>query len=131
MEKGQLNPMGGLGNASVQNIIQLPKNIDQYLVCNKTNTLFIISTRGQVIKTFTHNKKTGSDFITAATSPQGDYIYGITEDSFMYGFQSSTGNQVGKVKVSENEIIGMTSHPLSNVVVSYDDNGYVFLFKSP
>jgi WD40 repeat-containing protein SMU1 len=131
MEKGQLNPMGGLGNASVQSIIQLPKNMDQYLVCNKTNTLFIMSSRGQIIKTMTHKKQAGSDFIAAATSPQGDYIYGITEDSFMHGFQLSTGNQVGKVKISENEVIGMISHPLSNVVVCYDDAGFVFFFKAP
>jgi WD40 repeat-containing protein SMU1 len=131
LEKGQLNPMGGLGNTSVQNIIQIPKNPDQYLICNKTNTLFIMSTRGQILKTFTHNKQTGSDFIAAATSPQGDFIYGITEDSFMYGFQVTTGTQVDKVKVCENEVIGMTSHPLSNVVVVYDDAGYVFFFKAP
>lgn len=131
MEKGQLNPMGGLGNASVQSITPLPKRPDQYLVCNKTNTLFIMSSRGQIVKTLTHHKKTGSDFIAAATSPQGDFIYGITEDSFMYGFQLSTGSQVGAIKVSESEILGMASHPFSNVVVCYDDSGYVFFFKAP
>lgn len=131
MEKGQLNPMGGLGNASVQNIAQLPKNMDHYLVCNKTNTLFIMSSRGQIIKTLTHHKQTGSDFIAAATSPQGDFIYGITEDAYMYGFQLNTGSQVGKVKIGENEVIGMASHTLSNVVVAYDDAGFVYFFKAP
>jgi WD40 repeat-containing protein SMU1 len=118
MEKGHLNPMDGVGNAFVQSIIQLPKNMDQYLVCNKTDTLFIISSRGQIIKAMTHKKQAESDFIAAATSPQGNFIYGITEteDLFMYGFQLSTGNQVGKVKISENEVIGMISHPLPNVV---------------
>ena len=123
--------MGGLGNASVQTITQLPRNVDQYLVCNKTNTLFIMSLRGHVVKTLTHNKKTGSDFIAAATSPQGELIYGITEDCSMYGFQLSTGKLVDTVKVSENEMIGITSHPLSNVIVCYDDNGYIFFFKAP
>lgn len=131
IEKGQLNPMGGLGNASVQSITQLPRNPDQYLVCNKTNTLFIMSSRGQIMKTLTHHKKNGSDFIVATTSPQGDFIYGITEDYFMYGFQLSTGNQVGAVKVSESELLGIASHPFSNVVVCYDDNGYVFFLKAP
>ncbi|KAI9361566.1 WD-40 repeat protein [Pilaira anomala] len=131
MEKGQLNPMGGLGNASVQTIVQMPKHLDHYLVCNKTNTLFIISSRGQIIKTFSHNKQTGSDFVAATVSPKGEYIYGVTEDSYMYGFQYNTGGQVGKVKVSENEVVGLASHPLSNVVVCYDDAGYVFFFKAP
>lgn len=123
--------MGGLGNASVQNIIPIPKHQDQFLVCNKTNTLFVMSIRGQIIKTFTHSKQKGSDFITAVTSPQGDFVYGITEDARMYAFQVATGDQVGKVKVCENEVIGMASHPLSNVVVAYDDAGYVFFFKAP
>ncbi|KAI7894299.1 WD40-repeat-containing domain protein [Mucor mucedo] len=131
IEKGQLNPMGGLGTASVQSILPFPKNVDNYLVCNKTNTLFIMSSRGQIMKTFSHQKKAGSDFIAAAVSPQGEYVYGITEDSYMYGFQVSTGNQVGKVKVCENEIIGVASHPLSNIIVCYDDAGYVFFFKAP
>lgn len=90
-----------------------------------------MSSRGQIMKTFSHQKKAGSDFIAAAISPQGEYVYGITEDSYMYGFQVSTGNRVGKVKVSENEIIGVESHPLSNIVVCYDDAGYVFFFKAP
>ncbi|KAF1806635.1 WD40-repeat-containing domain protein [Mucor lusitanicus] len=131
IEKGQLNPMGGLGNASVQAIMPIPKRQDQFLVCNKTNTLFIMSIRGQIIKTLTHNKLKGSDFITASTSPQGDFIYGIAEDKHMYAFQLATGDQVGNVKVCENEVIGMASHPLSNVVVAYDDAGYVLFFKAP
>lgn len=123
--------MGGLGSASVQAIIPMPKNQDHYLICNKTSTLFIISTRGQVIKTLTHNKAKGSDFISAATSPQGDIIYAITEDNYLYGFQVNTGAIIDKVKVGENELIGLTSHPLSNVVVTYDDSGYILFFKAP
>lgn len=123
--------MGGLGNASVQTIMPIPKRQDQFLVCNKTNTLFIMSIRGHIIKTLTHNKLKGSDFITASTSPQGDFIYGIAEDKHMYAFQLATGDQVGNVKVCENEVIGMASHPLSNVVVAYDDAGYVLFFKAP
>ncbi|CAO3697846.1 unnamed protein product [Rhizopus microsporus] len=131
VEKDELNPMGGLGNASVQAIIPLPKNPNLYLVCNKTNTLFVMSTKGQIIKTFSHNKKAGSDFITAAVSPQGDYIYGISEDSFMYCFQFTTGASAGQVKVSEAEVLGMIHHPLTNVVVAFDNAGHVLLYKSP
>ncbi|KAI9482928.1 MAG: WD40-repeat-containing domain protein [Benjaminiella poitrasii] len=129
VEKGQLNPVGGLGTASVQTIVSIPKHPDQYLVCNKTNTLFIMTIRGQIIKTFSHNKS--SDFVTAAISPQGNIVYGITEDAQMYGFQLNTGAKIGEVKVCENEVIGIASHPLSNVVVVYDDTGYVFFFKAP
>ncbi|KAG1457663.1 hypothetical protein G6F46_005129 [Rhizopus delemar] len=131
IEKDQLNPMGGLGNASVQCIIPLPKNPDVYLVCNKTNTLYILSIRGQIVKTFSHNKKLGSDFITAAVSPQGDYIYGIGEDSVMYCFQFTTGSLIGHVKVTEREALGMVHHPQANVVVVFDNTGHVLFYKAP
>ncbi|KAI8647908.1 WD40-repeat-containing domain protein [Parasitella parasitica] len=131
IEKGQLNPMGGLGNASVQNIVPIPKRQGQFLVCNKTNTLFIMSIRGQIIKALTHNKLKGSDFVAATTSPQGDFVYGITEDAYMFAFQLATGDQVGKIKICDNEVVGMASHPLSNVIVAYDDAGYVFFFRAP
>ncbi|KAI8981489.1 WD40-repeat-containing domain protein [Pilobolus umbonatus] len=131
IEKDQLNPIGGLGNASVQSIIPFPKRPDQYLVCNKTNTIFVVSIRGQVTKTYSHNIKTGSDFIAAGTSPQGLYVYGLSEDSVLYCFQSTTGSLFGKVKISETEMIGMCSHPLSNNIVVYDDTGLVYLLKAP
>ncbi|KAI9280037.1 WD40-repeat-containing domain protein [Sporodiniella umbellata] len=130
VEKDQLNPMGGLGNASVQCIIPLPKSPDLYLVCNKTNTLYIMSIKGQIVKTFSHNKKLGSDFVAAAVSSQGDFIYGVAEDMKMYCYMFNTGATVGQVKLGESEISGMAHHPQANVVVLFDNAGQVLFYKS-
>ncbi|CAO3661786.1 unnamed protein product [Rhizopus stolonifer] len=130
VEKDQLNPMGGIGNASVQCIVPLPKTPDLYLVCNKTNTLFIMSIKGQIIKTFSHNKKMGSDFVAATISSQGDYIYGVGEDSKMYCYMYNTGASVGNIKLGEAEILGMVHHPQANVVVLFDNVGQILFYKS-
>ncbi|KAI8992128.1 WD40-repeat-containing domain protein [Mycotypha africana] len=131
MEKGQLLPMGGLGTAAVQSITPLPRNSHQYLICNKTNTLYVMDTRGQIVRTLTHKKPVGSDFLTATLSPQGDIVYAVTEDNYLYGFQLHTGETIASIKIGDNEVVGLTSHPLTNVVVAHDDAGYMIFFKAP
>ncbi|KAI8388543.1 WD40 repeat-containing protein SMU1-like protein [Radiomyces spectabilis] len=125
----KLNTTATLTSQTVQSILPLPKNIDQVVVCNKTNTLYIMTMRGQIVKTFSHQKKSGSDFVAAATSPQGEYIYGMGEDSTLYCFRTTTGQLMGQMKLCDAEVIGMTGHPFSNVIVSYDDAGYVYFLK--
>ncbi|KAG0171619.1 Serine/threonine-protein kinase smu1 [Apophysomyces sp. BC1034] len=128
--KGSLNPVGGIGGQTVQSIVALPKNIDQVLVCVKSNTLYIMTMRGKIAKTYSHHKKAGSDFVAAAVSPQGEYIYGVSEDSVLYCFQASTGNLVEETKLSEAEIIGLASHPFTNVLATHTDSGHVYLLKA-
>ncbi|KAI8099716.1 WD40-repeat-containing domain protein [Halteromyces radiatus] len=129
-----LNPIGGLGSQSVQQILPLPKHTDQYLVCNKSDILYIINIRGQILKTFTYESEKGvggtnASFITAATSPQGEYIYGVDENSVLYCFQTNNGTLVKQTKLTTTEITGMAGHPLSNVLVVYDDAGYVYFLR--
>ncbi|KAI8337577.1 putative vesicle coat complex COPI, beta [Chlamydoabsidia padenii] len=123
-----LNPIGGLGSQSVQQIIPLPKHVDQFLVCNRSDSLYIINIRGQCIKSFTHGRSNVS-FVTAATSPQGDYLYGVDEDSILYCFQTNNGTLVHQAKVNQAEVTGMAGHPLSNVLVIYDATGFVYFLR--
>ncbi|CAO3621878.1 unnamed protein product [Cunninghamella echinulata] len=130
-DKSVLNPVGGLGSQSVQQIIPLPKTIDQFLVCNKSNILYIMNIRGQILKTLKHINDKGSttDFIAATTSPKGDYIYGVGENSVLYCFQSNTGAMIHETKISHTEITGLAGHPLANILVTYDDAGYVYFLR--
>lgn len=86
--------------------------------------------RGKIVKTYTHQKKGGSDFLAAALSPQGDIVYGLTEDSVLYAFQATTTKLISEVKICEQEAVGMASHPLVNTVVTYDDAGHVYFLKA-
>lgn len=86
--------------------------------------------RGQIVKTFTHHKKTGADFVAAAVSPQGELVYGVGEDSVLYCFQASTAKLISETKVCEEDIIGLVGHPHSNTLATYDDAGHLYLFRS-
>ncbi|KAI9323511.1 WD40-repeat-containing domain protein [Dichotomocladium elegans] len=131
LAKASANPLsGGIANHTVQAIVGLPKNMDQVVVCTKSNTLYIMNLRGHIIKTLTHQKKTGSDFVAAGVSPQCELVYGIAEDSTLYCFQIGSGKLISKNKICDHEAVGIASHPQANVVVSYDDSGHVYFLKA-
>ncbi|KAI7887019.1 WD40 repeat-like protein [Lichtheimia hyalospora FSU 10163] len=130
--KGTPNPVGAaaLTSHTVQAIVGLPKNNDQILVCTKSNTLYLMTMRGKLIKAFTHQKKAGSDFVAAGVSPQCELVYGLGEDSTLYCFQVSTGKLINENKLCDHEAVGMASHPQANVVVSHDDIGHVYFLRA-
>ncbi|OAD78498.1 hypothetical protein PHYBLDRAFT_176837 [Phycomyces blakesleeanus NRRL 1555(-)] len=130
LSKGALNPVGGIGSQTVQSIVRVPRNMDQVLICVKSNTLYIMTMRGQITKSYSHHKKTGSDFVSAAMSPQGEFVYGVGEDSSLYCFQTTTGNLLGETKIGDAEVIGLVGHPFSNVLASYDESGHVYFLKA-
>ena len=68
--------------------------------------------------------------MAAAVSPLGELIYGIGEDSVLYCFQATTGKLLSETKICDYESVGLVSHPRANVVVSYDDHGYVYFLKA-
>lgn len=87
----------------------MPNNPDQILVCSKTSTLYLINIRGQMLKSFSHEKKSGADFISAAISPHGDFVYAVAEDSVMYAFNISNGALVNELKVSSGRSLQLDS----------------------
>ncbi|KAI8148990.1 WD40 repeat-containing protein SMU1-like protein [Fennellomyces sp. T-0311] len=121
---------GALANHTVQAIVPLPKNIDQVLVCTKSNTMYLMTMRGQIVKAFSHQKKAGSDFVAAAVSPLCELIYGVGEDSMLYCFQATTGKLISETKICDYESVGLASHPRANVIVAHDDHGYVYFLKA-
>lgn len=86
--------------------------------------------RGKLIKAFTHQKKSGSDFVAAGVSPQCELVYGLGEDSTLYCFQVSTGKLINENKLCDHEAVGMTCHPQANVVVCHDDVGHVYFLRA-
>jgi WD40 repeat-containing protein SMU1 len=96
---------------------------------NKSNRLHILDGQGKIIKSFGHNQ--AKDFVSAATSHNGTLIYAVSEESIMYCFDAHTEALVSQVQLSDNsEIIGITHHPLSNIIAANNDVGRVFLFKN-
>lgn len=87
----------------------------------------IMNYKGKIIKTI--GQKGIKDFVAATISPQGKLLYAVTEDSVMYCFNMSSGTWVGQTQLCESEVIGISSHPFSNVIAANDETGKIYLLK--
>ena len=57
-------------------------------------------------------KVVGGDFLCAAVSPQGKWVYCVGEDGVCYVFDSSTGQLESVLQVADREVL-LTSYLLS------------------
>lgn len=115
-------------NLTVQLLLPIPNNINHFIAVNKSNQLSVLNQKGKLIKTIGY--KGAKDFVTATISHQGKLAYAVSEDSIMYCFDISTGTLVGQSTLCKSEVIGISSHPFSNVIASNDEAGYIYLLKS-
>ncbi|KAL9537787.1 hypothetical protein MBANPS3_011461 [Mucor bainieri] len=91
------------------------------------NTAAILNDKGKVIQRITN--KSDSKFITGTVSHQGKLLYTLSEDSFMHCFKISSGELLGQLKVCEEEVIGLSSHPFTNVIAVNSEKNRIYLYK--
>lgn len=113
----------------VHGILTIPKHPDQLAVCYKSPYIQHVTMNGRIIKSYQRNDST-SDYVSIAMSPQGELVYGISEDSRMACFNMASGELAADIKLGDTELIGITSHPFSNIIAVYDDSGHVYLYSS-
>lgn len=115
---------------SIIKIIAMPNNPDHLVVCNRSKNLYIITTDGSLVRTYTSDLKNATDFVALAVSSHGDYIYGATESGRVCCFMASTGSISMEFSVSKtSEIINMAHHTFANIMAVTTDDGIVTLWK--
>lgn len=118
---------------TIHHIVSL--NFDTILVGNQSNYIYAINLRkGVVIKTFKIDNP-NENFNTLSFSSNGNYVYATTDSKKYLSFDYNSGKNVQNVTASSSndlkfgDIVGISHHPFSNILVMWTDDGKLNLWK--
>jgi len=124
-----IQPGNLMNEVTIHSVAIMPRNQEQLIICNRSNTVYIMNLQGQIIKSFSNGKVKEGDFLCCTVSPKGEWIYCVAEDHTLYCFSTQLNRLEHILKISDKEVIGITHHPHAKLICIYNADGEVTLWK--
>lgn len=111
----------------IRKILSVPHQADLSLVCIRANKALLLNhSTGQVVMSYSAGKKKGSEFVSAAFSCQGRWLYCASEDRNIYVFDAKTGQLEDTVTIqTSSEVIDLVHHPFRNLIAVVTRDGHI------
>ena len=119
-----------INQTSVNNICFYPKNNDQFFICNKSYTIYLMNFNGQLIKSYSTDKHKKSNFVYCCVSFQGEWLYAVDEDNDLTIFSTMTTKVNKTLKIHDKEVIGLTHHPHRSILISFALDGNLNVYTT-
>ncbi|RHY30236.1 hypothetical protein DYB32_004484 [Aphanomyces invadans] len=114
--------------------VQLPHKPTQLVLVTRSKAMYLVSWQGEFTTTtytdpYTDLEPKG-DFVAAVTSPQGKFLYALTDKGFVLCFKTDSGVLDHAMQVCSGTVHGIAHHPHRNVLATYGSDGYVRIWKA-
>ncbi|KAJ2478218.1 hypothetical protein EV174_004377 [Coemansia sp. RSA 2320] len=121
----------GLSVQATHSLHAIPGRPNEFLVCTKSPNIYVLSSNGQVTRSFSAKQGTCNEFLAATVMPQGKLILAVSDTSTMHCFDIESGQpQDSTPKVLDVDVFGMACHPSLGLVAFFSSDRRVPIWTS-